>query len=141
MTSIDEYIKYQLDAEAKYGKNTVVFYENGSFYELYGVDNDKEKVGQPKRVSEILNIAITRKNKKILENSRKNPLLVGVPVAHSEKHIKSLISNGFTIVYVEQTTKPPNPERALQECNHQQLIFRMNIRVIIIMFYQFILRW
>lgn len=113
MTSIDEYLKYQLEAEEKYGKNTVVFYENGSFYELYGVDNDKEKVGQPKRVSEILNIAITRKNKKILENSRKNPLLVGVPVAHADKHIKSLIGNGFTIVFVEQTTKPPNPDRAL----------------------------
>ena len=71
MTSIDEYINYQLQAEAKYGKDTVVFYENGHFYELYGVDNDKEKVGQTKRVSEILNIAITRKSKKILENSRK----------------------------------------------------------------------
>ena len=112
-TSINEYLKYQLDAEAKYGPNTVVFYENGSFYELYGVDNDKEKVGQPKRVSEILNIAITRKSKKILENSRKNPLLVGVPVAHAEKHIKSLINHGFTIVFIEQTTKPPNPKRGL----------------------------
>ena len=113
MTSIDDYIDYQLDAEKKYGQNTVVFYENGSFYELYGVDNDKEKVGQPKRVSEILNIAITRKSKKILENSRKNPLLVGVPVAHADKHIKSLIGSGFTIVFVEQITKPPNPKRAL----------------------------
>lgn len=113
MTSIDDYIKYQLEAEQKYGKNTIVFYENGSFYEIYGVDNDKEKVGQPKRVSEILNIAITRKSKKILENSRKNPLLVGVPVAHADKHIKTLIASGFTIVFVEQTTRPPNPERGL----------------------------
>jgi DNA mismatch repair protein MutS len=113
MTMIDEYINYQLEAEKKYGKDTIVFYENGSFYEIYGVDNEKERVGQPKRVSEILNIAMTRKNKKILENSRKNPLLVGVPVAHSEKHIKALIISGMTIVYVEQTTAPPNPERRL----------------------------
>ena len=113
MTMIDEYIAYQLEAEKKYGKDTIVFYENGSFYEIYGVDNEKERVGQPKRVSEILNIAMTRKNKKILENSRKNPLLVGVPVAHSEKHIKALITSGMTIVYVEQTTSPPNPERRL----------------------------
>lgn len=112
-TAIDEYITYQLNAEKKYGKNTIVFYENGTFYEIYGVDNDKEKVGQPKRISELLNIAITRKNKKILENSRKNPLMVGVPTAHSEKHIKSLINQGFTIVFVEQTTQPPNPQRGL----------------------------
>jgi len=113
MTAIDEYINYQLEAESKYGPNTIVFFENGTFYEVYGVDNDKEKVGQPKRIGEILNIAITRKNKKILENSRKNPLMVGVPTAHSERHIKSLIASGFTIVFVEQTTIPPNPERAI----------------------------
>jgi DNA mismatch repair protein MutS len=112
-TAIDEYLNYQTEAERKYGENTIVFYENGTFYEIYGVDNDTEKVGQPKRISELLNIAITRKNKKILENSRKNPLMVGVPTAHSEKYIKVLIQNGMTIVFVEQTTKPPNPDRAL----------------------------
>ena len=112
-TAIDEYLNYQTEAEKKYGENTIVFYENGTFYEIYGVDNDVEKVGQPKRISELLNIAITRKNKKILENSRKNPLMVGVPTAHSEKYIKVLIQNGMTIVFVEQITKPPNPERAL----------------------------
>ena len=113
LTAIDEYLNYQIEAEKKYGENTIVFYENGTFYEIYGVDNDTEKVGQPKRISELLNIAITRKNKKILENSRKNPLMVGVPTAHSEKYIKVLIQNGMTIVFVEQTTKPPNPDRAL----------------------------
>jgi DNA mismatch repair protein MutS len=112
-TAIDEYLNYQTEAEKKYGENTIVFYENGTFYEIYGVDNDMEKVGQPKRISELLNIAITRKNKKILENSRKNPLMVGVPTAHSEKYIKVLIQNGMTIVFVEQITKPPNPDRAL----------------------------
>jgi len=112
-TSIDDYLNYQIEAEKKYGENTIVFYENGTFYEIYGVDNNIEKVGQPKRISELLNIAITRKNKKILENSRKNPLMVGVPTAHSEKYIKVLIQNGMTIVFVEQITKPPNPERAL----------------------------
>ena len=105
-TAIDEYLNYQIEAERKYGENTIVFYENGTFYEIYGVDNDVEKVGQPKRISELLNIAITRKNKKILENSRKNPLMVGVPTAHSEKYIKLLIQNGMTIVFVEQITKP-----------------------------------
>lgn len=112
-TAIDEYLNYQTEAEKKYGENTIVFYENGTFYEIYGVDNASEKVGQPKRISELLNIAITRKNKKILENSRKNPLMVGVPTAHSEKYIKVLIQSGMTIVFVEQITKPPNPERAL----------------------------
>jgi len=39
-TAIDEYLNYQIEAEKKYGENTIVFYENGTFYEIYGVDND-----------------------------------------------------------------------------------------------------
>ena len=113
MTMIDEYLTYQEEAEKKYGPNTIVFYENGTFYEIYGVENDEENVGNARNVSRILNIAITKKNKKILEVSRKNPLLVGVPTAHAEKHIKTLIQNGFTIVFIEQITTPPNPIRKL----------------------------
>ena len=113
MTMIDEYLKYQQDAEKKYGKNTIVFYENGTFYEIYGVENEEENVGNARNVSTILNVAITKKNKKIPEISRKNPLLVGVPTAHADKHIKTLIQNGFTIVFIEQITAPPNPKRGL----------------------------
>ena len=113
MTSIDEYLKYQQDAEKKYGKNSIVLYENGHFYEIYGVDNENEKIGNAKRVSEILNIVLTRRNKKILENSRTNPLLVGIPTISINKHLKTLISNKFTVVFVEQITPPPEPKRGL----------------------------
>ena len=113
MTVIDDYFKYQKDAEKKYGVQTTVFFENGSFYEIYGVDNEKEKIGRPNEVANILNIAITRKNKKIIENSRSNPLLVGVPTHAQEKHVNALLSSGFTIVFVEQVTSPPNPKREL----------------------------
>ena len=88
-------------------------YENGSFYEIYGVDNEKEKVGCPKKISEILNITLTRKNKKILENNRSNPLLVGVPTISIRKHLKTLIYANFTVVFVEQITSPPDPKRAI----------------------------
>jgi len=113
MTVIDDYFKYQQDAEKKYGVQTTVFFENGSFYEIYGVDNEKEKIGRPNEVANILNIAITRKNKKIIENSRSNPLLVGVPTHAQEKHVNALLNSGFTIVFVEQVTSPPNPKREL----------------------------
>lgn len=113
MTLIDEYLEYQQNAETKYGKNAIVLYENGHFYEVYGVDNDKETIGNAKRISEILNIVLTRKNKKILENSRSNPLLVGVPTISINKHLKTLINNKFTVVFVEQITPPPEPKRGL----------------------------
>ena len=113
MTLIDEYLEYQQDAENKYGRNTIVLYENGHFYEVYGIDNDKEQLGNAKRVSEILNITLTRKNKKIIENSRSNPLLVGVPTISINKHLKTLIMHKFTVVFVEQITSPPEPQRGL----------------------------
>ena len=113
MKMVDEYISYQLKSEQKYGKNTIVLYENGSFYEIYGIDNEKEKIGDLRRIGQILNISVTRKNKKILENSRSNPLLAGVPSHAINKHLKVLIHNKYTVVFIEQITSPPEPERAL----------------------------
>lgn len=112
---IDEYLDYQTEYEKEYGKKTIVLYENGHFYECYGIDNEEEVVGDLKTVSDILNIQLTRKNKKIIENNRGNPLLIGIP-AHTNslnKYLPLLIENGYTVVFVEQITKPPNPDRAV----------------------------
>lgn len=113
MGLLDEYFGYQTSCEAKYGRNTIVLYENGHFFEIYGVENEFEQVGQARRISEILNIVCTRKNKKIVENSRSNPLLVGVPSHSLQKYLNVLIGNQFTVCLVEQVTTPPNPRREL----------------------------
>lgn len=109
----EDYFGYQEDAERRYGRNSIVLYENGSFYEVYGVENEQERIGQARRISEILNIVCTRKNKKIVENNRSNPLLVGVPSHAIGKYLQVLIQNGFTVVFVEQVTEPPNCKREL----------------------------
>jgi DNA mismatch repair protein MutS len=68
MSMINEYIEYQQKYEKLYGDNTIVLYQNGSFFEIFGIDNDIEKIGCPKEISETLNIILTRKNKIIKEN-------------------------------------------------------------------------
>ena len=113
MGLLDEYFGYQTSCEAKYGRNTIVLYENGHFFEIYGVENERETIGQARRISEILNIVCTRKNKKIVENSRSNPLLVGVPSHSLQKYLNVLIGNQFTVCLVEQITPPPSPKRGL----------------------------
>ena len=113
MTTLDDYFEYQLEAERKYGPNTIVLYENGHFYEVYGVENNKEYIGKASKMEEILNIKKTRKNTKILENSRSNPLLVGFPSLSLQKYLNVLMNHGFTVVMVEQVTTPPNPRRDL----------------------------
>ena len=53
---LQKYMKLQEDLELKYGKNSVVLYMKGSFYELYSLDIDKKQIGDLHTVSKILNI-------------------------------------------------------------------------------------
>ena len=108
---IDKYFEYQLDYEKKYGEKTLVLMEVGSFFEIYGVNNDVEKIGDVQRITEILNITLTRRNKAILENSRNNCLMAGFPTVSLKRYLHLLISNNYTIIMVEQVTDPPNPKR------------------------------
>ena len=111
---VDIYFDYQIEYEKKYGIDTVVLMEIGSFFEVYGVDNENEKVGKAKEIANLLNIQLTRKDKSILENSRKNPLLCGVPTVSFERYLDTLLKlNRFTIVLVEQITPPPKVKRAV----------------------------
>ena len=99
------YFDLQLFFEEKYGKNTIVFMEIGSFFETYEVNNETHQIGKAKEVSELLNIQLTRKNKSIIENSLQNPLLAGIPAVSLERYLSRLVqSKKYTIVLVRQKT-------------------------------------
>lgn len=106
---IDDYINYQIFYKKKYGK-ALVLYQNGSFYELYNVDENDYEI--PK-VCELLNIQYTRKNKAILQINKSNPGLAGIPLASLKKYLHILLNNNYTVVLVEQTSDPPNPKRSV----------------------------
>jgi len=109
-----QYFKLQEIFEAKYGKDTVVLIEVGTFFETYEVNNDEEQIGKAKEIAELLNIQLTRKNKSILENSQKNPLMAGVPAISFEKHINRIIQEQrYTIAIIKQVGIPPNVRRVL----------------------------
>ena len=112
---IEIYFDLQQKFEEKYGPSTVVIIEVGSFYEVYGVDNEQQKIGKPKEVAEILNLQLTRKNKTIAENSVKNPLLAGFPTAAFDRYITRLIQEDkYTIVVVRQAGTPPKITRFVE---------------------------
>ena len=113
MTIIDDYIDYQEKYALEYGENTCVLMQVGHFYEAYAVDNEQEKSNSENiyRLSDILNIQLTRKNKSIKENSRGNPLMIGVNLFSIDKYIQLLLNNNYTTVLIEQTTPPPEPDR------------------------------
>ncbi len=106
------YFDLQLFFEEKYGKNTIVFMEIGSFFETYEVNNETHQIGKAKEVSELLNIQLTRKNKSILENSLQNPLLAGIPSVSLDRYLSRMVqTKKYTIVLVRQKGEPPHVKR------------------------------
>ncbi|EDZ61630.1 DNA mismatch repair protein MutS [Sulfurimonas gotlandica GD1] len=110
------YFDLQRYFEDKYGSNTVVFMEIGTFFEVYEVNNDDEQVGKAKEIAELLNIQLTKKNKNIIENSDKNPLLAGVPAVSFERYLSRLIQEQkYTIIVVKQKGNPPKISRYISQ--------------------------
>ena len=113
---LKEYLNYHSKYSEKYGKKTIVLMMVGQFYEIYAVINDDIHVGADLNViSDILNIQISRRNKKIKEISYDNFLMAGFPDHAFLKFRNILLNHNYTIVKVDQTTPPPNPEREVTE--------------------------
>ena len=108
----ETYFDLQRHFEAKYGSDTVIFMEIGTFFEVYEVNNDELQVGKAKEMAELLNIQLTKKNKNIVENSVKNPFLAGVPSVSFERYLGRLIQEQcYTIIVVRQKGVPPKLSR------------------------------
>jgi DNA mismatch repair protein MutS len=110
---LTEYIKLYKQFHEQYGDKTVVLMQVGSFYEIYGIDNDNEKVGNAVEVAKILNIVLTRKNKNIPENNANNPLMSGFPCLALDKFIPILLEENYTIIVVDQDKSNLNITRKI----------------------------
>jgi DNA mismatch repair protein MutS len=111
---LKEYLKYHNENVKKYGENTVVLMQVGSFYEIYSVQNDTINVGADiYKLADILGIQVVRRNKSIPEINYDNFLMSGWNMYATEKFQKILLNNNYTIVFVDQVSEPPNPERKI----------------------------
>lgn len=100
----------------RYGENTIVLIELGSFFEIYGVENEKMSLGKVKEIADLLNLQLTRRNKNIKENSIQNPLMAGFPTPTFDRYISRLIAERlYTIVIIRQKGVPPNITRYLDQ--------------------------
>lgn len=110
------YFDLQRYFEQKYGQDTIIFMEIGTFFEVYEVNNEQEQIGKAKEIAELLNIQLTKKNKNLLENSDKNPLLAGVPAVSFERYLNRLIQEEkYTVIVVKQKGKPPKISRYVSQ--------------------------
>lgn len=114
MGILEDYEGYLNKYQKIYGAKTIVLMQNGMFYEIYGVDNEKEKIGLVKEISDLVNIQMTRRSKAILENNRSNFLLAGFPMNQIDRYVTMLTEDcGYVVIIVDQITPAPNPKRGV----------------------------
>ncbi len=90
-----------------YGKSTLILMQVGSFHECYNTDTDGPDLFY---LGERINMTVTQKNKsKPLSTS--NPRMMGFPSYIVEDMIDRIVSLGYTIIQIDQTSEPPNPTR------------------------------
>ena len=70
MTVIDDYLELSEKYSKEYGEDTHLM-QVGHFFECYAIDNEQEKTNTHAfyKSADIMNIQVTRKSKKITENS------------------------------------------------------------------------
>ena len=87
--------------------NILILMQVGSFHECYNTDTDGPNLHV---IGEKLDMIVTQKNKsKPLCTS--NPRMMGFPSYIVEEVMDKIISIGYTIVRIDQTSEPPNPKR------------------------------
>ena len=95
-----------------YGINrTIILIQIGSFYECYSTDVDGLDLI---KLSQQLDVICTKKNSKE-SISKSNPRMIGFPIHVKDIFIEKLCELNLTIILIEQTTEPPNPERKITE--------------------------
>jgi len=98
-TIIDDYFNILNNYRLKYGNNTFLLMQVGSFFEAYQtLDNGFNLT----TISNLLGITYTKKNKNIPEINISNPYMLGFPCPSLHKFLKILINNGLTVIIFEQ---------------------------------------
>ena len=103
---IDEYFKVYQESVEQYGEKTVVLIEFGSFYEIYSIENENERLGNANIISEIIRCDFTSKNKAKRASdgysTRSNPDFCGFGTAFLRKYIPPLLNENYTVVVINQ---------------------------------------
>jgi DNA mismatch repair protein MutS len=110
---LSEYFRFFNEYSGKYGSNVAVLMQVGSFYEMYGVNNGNSRLGNAEELSRILNIVLTRRNKKLPADGFNNPLMLGFPCLALGKYMPVLLDEDYTVVVVDQVKTALSIKRAV----------------------------
>lgn len=99
---VTQYFDMLSEYQKIYGVKTTILYQKGTFYELYGIDNNNEKINDINHIfHDILNMDVSYVSGFNTDsNTRQNPQMAGFPVHTLEKNLPLLLLNGYTVVEV-----------------------------------------
>lgn len=112
MTSLQ--IDYQRQKEkytGRYGEKTCVFYQVGSFYEIYQYKNDASSYIYD--IANICNWHVAQKSD--MKNNKEGGglLMIGVPCISIDKYLEILLKHNYVIVVFTQSEQPGKKTRKL----------------------------
>jgi DNA mismatch repair protein MutS len=114
MSLIDDYFRRWQLSQEQHGPDSCLLMQVGSFYESYSADADGGRVGNCERLARLLNIVLTKKNKKDPSCGRKNPFMVGFPTLALPKYLPVLLDAGLVVVVVDQAPEDPTKREQVE---------------------------
>ena len=111
VSEVQKYLKLTIENKALYGEKTIVFYQLGTFFEVYGLRDPITKKITGSYIEEFGRICGmqvgTRANIKMIDG--KDVVIAGEPLhGNPERKIKQLIKAQFTVVGYEQDPNVPS---------------------------------
>jgi len=113
MALINEYFELTKKYQTDYGEKTILLMQVGSFFEVYGIYNEKTKLITSSKIvefSQICELNIVEKNTCI---GKDNVMMAGFKDMQIEKYIKKIQEAGFTVVVYVQDEATKNTTRSL----------------------------
>lgn len=105
----DEYAAALNDVRTRHGSHSIVLIEVGSFFEMYAVTDAEATAARTglsesemRRVCDLMEIQMTKKNKSTPEVGKSNPFMAGFPSFMLDKYVDALVSEGYTVAIMEQ---------------------------------------
>jgi DNA mismatch repair protein MutS len=107
-----EYFKITKEYQSKYGKNTVLLMQVGSFFEIYGIKQTTTLISKyESEIVEITNICQLNISEKKATYNGEQLLMAGFPDYKLEKYLEIITENYYTAVVYVQEKNEKNTKR------------------------------
>jgi DNA mismatch repair protein MutS len=113
MALIKEYFELTTKYQTDYGDNTILLMQVGSFFEVYGIYNEKTEIISGSKIvdfSQICELNVVEKNTCV---GKDNVMMAGFKDMQIEKYIKKIQDAGYTAVVYSQDEATKNTTRSL----------------------------